>query len=98
MADWNVFDFNPRVRNEEVVEAFLRGFAARSHNNNLRTDGFELVNYSTLIATRLGRSVVLNAQKYSKTTSRIQNLVRYKAKEMGYDLMEVNHEPGAASI
>lgn len=88
----------PRVRNEEVIRAFLSGFPAKSHNENLRTDGYDLVNYSTVIAIRDGNEVILNRRKYSVTTSRIQNMVRRLAQEMGFTVKEVDGEPREAAF
>lgn len=52
------------------------GEEAKSHNGNLRTDGFVLINYSTVIAKHTDNGIILNKTKYSRTTSTIQNKVR----------------------
>ena len=71
------------MTNIELIKAFNRGYTyggsgGRLHGNyNLRIEGDNLVNYSTIIAKReLNGGIVLNKKKYSRTTSKIQNYIR----------------------
>ena len=64
------------MRNDEVIKRFIMGKSAHSSNKNLRTDGEKLINYSTVIAQKEGRTIVVSSTKYSSTTSRIQNQLK----------------------
>lgn len=65
-----------RQSNIDVIKAFNRGQQAQSWTGNLYTVGNNLINYSTVIAVNTGDGIVLNAHKYSATTSKIQTYVR----------------------
>ena len=65
-----------RMRNELVIDAWTRGFAADSHNGALRTDGVNLYSYNLRIGYRsrsgstiLGDYTSPGGQFYSVTTS-----------------------------
>lgn len=63
------------MRKRDLINAFING-AKKGRGSNLYIDGDHLVNYSTVIASRDGEKIILNAKKYSSTTSRNQNIVR----------------------
>ena len=71
------------MTNIELIKSFNRG-ATRGGSGgrlygryNLRIEGDNLVNYSTIIAKReLNGAIVLNKYKYSRTTSKIQSYIR----------------------
>lgn len=73
------------MRNLDLIKSFNRG-AKKGHSGgrdidtkkyNLRIEGDNLVNYSTIIAKRgLNGAIVLNKKKYSRTTSKIQSYIR----------------------
>jgi hypothetical protein len=73
------------MTNLELIKSFNRG-VKKGHSGgrdsdtkkyNLRIEGDNLVNYSTIIAKRgLNGAIVLNKKKYSQTTSIIQNKIR----------------------
>lgn len=71
------------MTNIELIKNFNRGYThggsgGRLYGDyNLRIEGDNLVNYSTIIAKReLNGGIVLNKKKYSRTTSKIQNYIR----------------------
>jgi hypothetical protein len=64
------------MRNDEVITKFIMGESAHSSNKNLRTDGEKLINYNTVIAQKIGRTIVVSSTKYSSTTSKIQNQLK----------------------
>ena len=72
------------MTNRDLIKAFDRGATSggsggKTYNNkyNLRIEGNNLVNYSTIIAKRgLNGEIVLNKKRYSRTTSKIQSYIR----------------------
>ena len=80
------------ISNREVIKAFCNLEIAR--NRNLSTirlsNGVALYSYDTAIAFVFSdRTVILDNQKWSKTTSRHQGLVRQLA---CHDIIEVKHD------
>lgn len=69
------------MTNRELIKSFVNG-AEKGKGSNLYIDGEDLINYSTVIATRVGDIVVLNNHRYSSTTSKNQTYVRYEANKM----------------
>lgn len=66
-----------RVKNIEVIKAFLNGLPAKNHGDSLVSDGEKLVNYNTTIGEWHNGTLFINRTKYSVTTSKLQNyLVR----------------------
>ena len=88
------------MNNEKVILAFLNGRAAhtptRDINNGyytykgqtLKTNGLELINYSTRIAYKEKGNIYLNVNKYSNTTSHIQSKIRRLVESLGLNLIE----------
>lgn len=77
------------MTNEQVLKSFILG--KKAHTTNLMTDGIQLVNYSTTIAIRHSdNSFSVNNQKYSPTTSKIQNKLKSLLNASGfyYELLE----------
>lgn len=69
-----------RLKNAEVVKNFVGRFGdCESHTGNLYSMGNKLYSYNTVIAQYIGGELVVNATKYSTSTSRIQNMVRREA-------------------
>lgn len=71
------------MTNIELIKKFDKGATQGGSGGrlygdyNLRIEGNNLVNYSTIIAKRLiNGGVILNKHKYSRTTSKIQNYIR----------------------
>ncbi|MBO8161115.1 MAG: hypothetical protein H0Z24_05715 [Thermosipho sp. (in: Bacteria)] len=61
----------------DLVKEFVYGGTHGSASGNrLRIEGDKLINYSTVIAYRYKRNIILNNTKYSPTTSKHQNRVR----------------------
>jgi len=69
------------MKNIEVIQNFING-ETKSKTANLKIEGNNLVNYSTIIARRINNKIYLNATKYSKTTSVIQNMIRKSTPSM----------------
>jgi hypothetical protein len=67
------------MKNIEVINAFFKGEKGKA--GNLFSDGKTLINYSTIIAKRIPEqnNIYLNSNKYSPTTSKIQNMIRRSA-------------------
>jgi hypothetical protein len=90
------------MSNENVIKAFLSGNQAKTPLRNIQngyytykgrtlyTDGNNLINYSTTIATLKDGKLYLNINKYSSTTSHIQSKIRQLATSKGLELIEVN--------
>lgn len=76
-----------RKINEKVAGAFLDKRSAKGAS--ISTDGATLWSYTTRIAKWDGARVVLNAQKYSRTTSQQQNDFRTCARARGVEVVEV---------
>lgn len=69
---------NTTMSNKDVIKSFIQGKSTKSSNGNLWVsyDGKRLFNYYTCIAQRTTNGFVLNATKYSCTTSKIQHYLR----------------------
>jgi hypothetical protein len=59
------------MRNIDVIKAFLNNRKAKTQN--LNTDGTVLVNYRTAIGYWYNGKLFVNRQRYSVTTSKLQN-------------------------
>lgn len=91
------------MTNLQVIKAFLNKECAHTptreivngiyahKGQTLRSNGLELINYSTRIAYHEDGKLFLNVHKYSVTT-KIQNKLKQLAKEYGYDVVEVRGE------
>lgn len=71
------------MKNLDVIEKFRDG-ARAGKTQHLYIDGDNLVNYTTVIAKRVGDGVILNTQKYSRTTSKIQTMIRNTCNIVAY--------------
>lgn len=88
------------MSNEKVILAFLNEKNAHTPTRNiingiytykgqtLKTNGEELINYSTRIAYHKNGKLYLNISKYSSTTSRIQSKIRRLAENLGFKIVE----------
>lgn len=78
--------------NKDIINAFING-KAYAHNTNLRVgcNGDRLINYSTTLAQRCGKKIIVNATKYSVSTSKIQSWLNYAIKD--FDLIVVDNVP-----
>ena len=65
-----------RGTNSEVVRAFFNHTPLSSHDGNLKTTPNTLINYSTIIAYYENNTYYININKYSRTTSKIQTLIK----------------------
>lgn len=63
------------MKNVDLIRKFRNG-ATSGKCGNLKIDGNNLINYSTVIAKRISDGIILNSRKYSRTTSAIQNTIR----------------------
>lgn len=64
------------MRNNDVIEMFMRGNSATNHSKNLISYGSTLFNYNTKIAQHYGGITLINGHKYSSTTSKHQNYLK----------------------
>jgi len=87
------------TKNEDVIEMFLSDSFPKDKKPTWGTkhlkitkqgQDWALVNYSTRLLMRKGGSVYFNTDKYSSTTSTIQNVIRRVAKSKGIQLVEVD--------
>lgn len=88
------------MTNEKVITRFLDKRAGHTPTRNitngvyvykgetLKTNGLELINYSTRIAYWYNDILYVNTRKYSSTTSRIQSKLRRLADERGLKVIE----------
>jgi len=60
---------------QNLVKEFLYG-ATKGKASSLRIEGDKLFNYGTVIAQRINGVVVLNATRYSMTTTKHQNRLK----------------------
>ena len=65
-----------RGTNSEVVRTFFNHTPLSSHDGNLKTTPNTLINYSTIIAYYENNTYYINISKYSRTTSKIQTLIK----------------------
>lgn len=87
------------MSNQNVILAFLEKKAAHTptrkihdvyiyEGQTLKSNGLELINYSTRIAYHENNKLYLNIKKYSSTTSKIQTLIKNLAKEKNIEIVE----------
>lgn len=61
----------------DVVKAFNRGEKyGKASNGRVRIENNYLINFDTIIATRTSQGILLNNRYYSRTTSKLQNMIR----------------------
>jgi hypothetical protein len=60
------------MKNIDVIKTFVNG-GTTGKTKNLRIEGEKLFNYNTCLAQRNGTEIVVNATKYSTSTTTIQN-------------------------
>ena len=90
------------MTNEKVIRLFLSGKQGKTPNRKivygcyiaegrtLQTASNILFNYNTKIAKLEGNILYLNRDKYSITTTKIQNKISYIAKDMGLIVIDVH--------
>lgn len=71
------------MKNIDVINAFFNGEDAKT--KNVKSQQGRLINYSTVIAVKVSNTVYLNNEKYSQTTSTIQNAIR---RQSPYEILE----------
>lgn len=88
------------MNNEKVIKKFLEKEQAQTQlrdiingyytykGRTLYTIDNKLVNYNTIIAYIDNNTLYINTKKYSSTTSRIQNKLKYLASLTNYDIVE----------
>ncbi len=65
---------NTKERNSEVVRQFLVRGPGEGHN--LVSDGQRLISYSIVIAQWIENQLIVNDSRYSKTTTKHQDILR----------------------
>lgn len=88
------------MSNEKVIRNFLEGKAGHTptrtingavysyKGETLKTNGLELINYSTRIAYKKDNILYINTTKYSSTTSKIQSQLKRLAQNYNYNIVE----------
>ena len=76
------------MTNFEVIKRFCEH--KKGKNENLKTDGSKLINYTTCIAEWRNGVLYFNETKYSVSTSKIQSLCRceFASKRLQYVSVE----------
>jgi hypothetical protein len=75
------------MTNQQIINNFISG-DTKGKVNNIRIEGEKLINYNTIIAVRRKNNIILNKDKYSVTTSKIQNIIRKSA----YNITEITEQ------
>ena len=87
------------MNNIEVIKRFLNKQPGHTPTRitmngykemTLKTNGLELINYSTRIAYHQNNKLYINISKYSKTTSKIQTQLKELAS--GFEIVEYEGE------
>ena len=87
------------MNNIEVIKKFLNKKPGHTplritmngyKEMTLKTNGLELINYSTRIAYHQDNKLYINISKYSRTTSKIQSQLKELA--YNYDIVEYEEE------
>ena len=87
------------MNNIEVIKRFLNKQPGHTptritmngyKEQTLKTDGLELINYSTRIAYHQNNKLYINISKYSRTTSKIQSQLKELAS--GFEIVEYEGE------
>ena len=87
------------MNNIEVIKKFLNKQPGHTplritmngyKEMTLKTNGLELINYSTRIAYHQDNKLYINISKYSKTTSKIQSQLKELAS--GFEIVEYEGE------
>lgn len=87
------------MNNIEVIKKFLNKQPGHSplritmngyKEMTLKTNGSELINYSTRIAYHQDNKLYINISKYSRTTSKIQSQLKQLAS--GFEIVEYEGE------
>ena len=87
------------MNNIEVIKRFLNKQPGHTpiritmngyKEMTLKTNGLELINYSTRIAYHQDNKLYINISKYSKTTSKIQSKLKELAS--GFEIVEYEVE------
>lgn len=79
------------MNKSELIKGFVLGYVTGT-GSNLYIVGRRLINYSTTIAYRVSDTIILNAQKYSVTTSKNQNIIKREATARGIKVIEIPDE------
>lgn len=80
------------MRNIEVIKQFLNKSSGNSYTGNLISDGVKLFSYNTCIAEWTDSLLLVNVTKYSRSTSRIQNMLIQELKSR-YSQLTIDNVP-----
>lgn len=80
------------MRNVEVIKQFLNKSSGNSDTGNLISDGVKLFSYNTCIAEWADSLLLVNVTKYSRSTSRIQNMLIQELKSR-YSQLTIDNVP-----
>lgn len=74
------------MKNIDVIKLFVNG-ETKGKTKNLKIEGNDLINYSTIIARRTEKGFEVNSTRYSVSTSTIQNALK---RELNGNFKEVD--------
>lgn len=78
------------MTNRDIIQRFING-ASRGVCNHLTIRSDELINYTTPILRRItAEHMLLDARKYSVTTSRVQSTIRAALSSAGFECVDSN--------
>lgn len=85
------------MNRKEVAEGFAAQHPARGKSSSMYYDGRTAFSYGehfplAVVTTQPGgpRAVTVNTDRYSSTTSRHQNMLRFALSQAGYDITEAD--------
>jgi hypothetical protein len=81
-----------KMTTQNVINLFVSG-ATKGKASSISIEGDKLFNYSTVIAQRVNGEIVLNATRYSMTTTKHQNVLK---RELPQNVQKVNDVPRGA--
>lgn len=79
------------MKNANLVEEFVLG-STEGSGSHLHIEGDDLVNYTTVIARRYQKAIVVNTYYYSQTTNRNIRYVKKSARANDIEIIEVDGE------
>lgn len=78
------------IRNEYLIKLFLNN--EKEQNCNMRSTGTKLFSWQTCIAQKSSKGIIVNVNKYSKSTSAQQSKLMYLIKEGKHNYVETRSD------
>lgn len=80
------------MTNDQITSAFMLGSKDVIGNKRMSIRNYILYSYDTPIATITGNTLNMNWEKYSKTTTVLQNELSYRARILGINTLLMTEE------